>query len=136
MRSPGPVVDLEGNEIGRHEGLWRYTPGQRRGIGVAAAEPLYAVARDASRNALVVGPRRALGVRRVEVVGALHLPVERVEAKLRYRSPGVAARVLASDGGFALELDDPVEGVAPGQVAALYDDGAIVGAGEIVTATG
>ena len=135
-RTPGPVVDLDGNEVGRHEGLWRYTPGQRRGIGVAAAEPLYAVRSDASRNALVVGPRRALAARRVEVDGRLHLPLEWVEAKLRYRSPAVGARVVTRSGGFALELAEPVDAVAPGQVAVLYDGDVIVGSGEIVSATG
>lgn len=135
-RSPGPVVDLEGNELGRHDGLWRYTPGQRRGIGVASAEPLYAVRHDAARNALVVGPRRALAVSRVEVVGRLYADADRVEAKLRYRSPGVPARVERTADGFVLELDRPVDGVAPGQVAALYDADAVVGAGEIVAASG
>ncbi len=135
-RSPGPVLDLDGNEVGRHEGLWRYTPGQRRGIGVSAAEPLYAVRADASRNALVVGPRRALAARHVEVDGRLHVPLERVEAKLRYRSASVPARVVPRSGGFSLELEHPVDAVAPGQVAVLYDDDVIVGSGEIVSATG
>ncbi len=135
-RAPGPVVDLDGNEVGRHEGLWRYTPGQRRGIGIAAAEPLYAVRSDASRNALVVGPRRALAARHVEVDGRLHVPLEWVEAKLRYRSPAVAARVVTRPGGFSLELAQPVDAVAPGQVAVLYDGDVIVGSGEIVSATG
>ena len=66
----------------------------------------------------------------------LHLPVERADAKLRYRSDAVPARVEATDDGFALDLDEPAFAVAPGQVAALYDDGAIVGAGVIVAASG
>jgi len=79
----------------------------------------------------VVGPREALRTRRVRAVGALHLPVRRAHAKLRYRSSSVSATVELTDDGFELELDEPVEAVAPGQVAVLYDGGAIVGAGVI-----
>ena len=69
-------------------------------------------------------------------MGRLYLPVERAEAKLRYRSEAVPARVERTAGGFALALDQPASAVAPGQVAVLYDDDAIVGAGVIVAATG
>jgi tRNA-specific 2-thiouridylase len=122
----GAIVDEEGRELGRHDGVWRFTPGQRRGIGVAAPEPLYALRTDAVTNTLVVGPRGSLACSRVEARGILHSPVERVEAKLRYRSPALPARVTSTPGGFALELDRPAYGVAPGQIAALYDDGAVV----------
>ncbi len=72
----------------------------------------------------------------MEVRGRLYLPVERVEAKLRYRSDPVPAVVEPSVGGFSIRLEQPAYGVAPGQVAVLYDDDAIVGAGVIVAATG
>ena len=68
--------------------------------------------------------------------GSLYLSVDRAEAKLRYRSQPVGATVTPFPGGFELELDEPVEAVAPGQVAALYDDDAVVGAGVIESATG
>ena len=58
--APGPIVDEGGNVLGRHRGIWRYTPGQRRGIGVAAPEPLYALRTDRAANALVVGPHASL----------------------------------------------------------------------------
>jgi tRNA-uridine 2-sulfurtransferase len=127
----GPIVDEHGIELGRHEGVWRYTPGQRRGIGVAAPEPLYALRADAATNTLVVGPRRSLAVRTVVARGRLHVPVDRVGAKLRYRSPTVAARVGPAPDGFRLDLDEPAEAVARGQVAALYEGDAVVGAGVI-----
>jgi tRNA-specific 2-thiouridylase len=129
--APGAIVDQSGAVLGRHDGIWRFTPGQRRGIGVASAEPLYALRTDAASNLLVVGPRTALAVRRVTVEGALHLPVARVQAKLRYRSSPVAATVAALEGGFALDLDEPAEAVAAGQVAVLYHDDAVVGAGVV-----
>ena len=127
----GPIVDEDGCELGRHEGYWRFTPGQRRGLGVSAAEPLYALRSDARTNTVVVGPRDALSRCEVTAKGRLHLPVERVEAKLRHRSEGVPASVQTAASGFRLELDRPVYGVAPGQTAVLYEGDAVVGAGLI-----
>jgi len=135
-RRPGPIVDEEGVELGRHDGVWRYTPGQRRGIGVASPEPLHVLRGDAATNTLTVGPRSALEVSEVTVRGRLYLPVERAEAKLRYRSDAVPAAVEATADGFRLRLEEAAGAVAPGQVAVLYDDDAIVGAGVIVTTTG
>ena len=125
-------MDEEGHELGRHDGFWRFTPGQRRGIGVAAAEPLYALRADSATNTLVVGPRGSLARSEVAVRGHLHVPVERADAKLRHRSPAVPARVVATPGGFRLELEEPAYGVAAGQVAVVYDDGAVVGCGVVL----
>ena len=133
-RGDGPIVDEDGNELGRHGGVWRFTRGQRRGLGVAAARPLYALRSDARTNTLVVGPRDALACRRVTVRGRLHVPVTHVDAKLRYRSDAVAARVTPTGPGFDLELAEPAYAVAPGQAAVLYEDDAVVGAGTIVGA--
>jgi tRNA-specific 2-thiouridylase len=130
----GAVVDERGRELGRHGGFWRYTPGQRRGIGVAAAEPLYALRTEPSTNTVVVGRRGALARREVEARGQLYVPVERVEAKLRYRSPALGAAVEPVEDGFRIHLDEPVYGVAPGQAAVLYEGDAVVGAGTIRTA--
>ncbi len=133
---PGPIVDERGAVLGTHDGLWRFTPGQRRGIGVASREPFYALRSDVDANALVVGPRRALGTTHVEAHGRLYVEVDDVEVKLRYRSTPVAARVSGTPSGFALEFSEPVEAVAPGQVAVLYADDAVVGAGVIQRPTG
>jgi tRNA-specific 2-thiouridylase len=133
--SEGPIVDGDGRLLGTHRGAWRFTPGQRRGIGVAAPEPLYALRTDMATNTLVVGPHAALVARQVRVRGRLHAPVERAEVKLRHRSGPTTARVLPSADGFVLELDEPTHAVAAGQVAALYDGDAIVGAGVIEAAT-
>ena len=127
----GPIVDEAGRELGRHAGLWRYTPGQRRGIGIAAAEPVYALRSDAATNTLVVGPRRSLATTGLSARGRLHVPVEHAEAKLRYRSPAVPAHVEPAPRGFRLALDEPADAVARGQVAALYEGVAVVGAGVI-----
>jgi len=128
----GPLVDEDGNELGRHGGFWRFTPGQRRGLGVASGRPVYALRSDGATNTVVVGPREALATWEVLVRGRLHLPVGRADVKLRHASPATPAEVLPADGGFRLRLDEPAFGVAPGQAAVLYDDGAVVGAGTIV----
>ncbi len=72
----------------------------------------------------------------MQVRGRLDSPPGRVEAKLRHRSPAVAAEVTATPTGFELQLDEPAYGVAPGQTAVLYSDDAVVGVGVIVAATG
>jgi tRNA-specific 2-thiouridylase len=129
---PGAIVNEEGRELGRHDGLWRFTPGQRRGLGVAASEPLYALRSDTATNTLVVGPRAALAQTVVDAAGGLHVSVRRVEAKLRSASPPVPARVEPTDGGFRLHLDEPAFGVAPGQAAVLYEGDAVVGCGRVI----
>ena len=135
LNGEGPIVDQDGVELGRHDGVWRFTPGQRRGLGIASREPLYALRTDASTSTVVVGPRRALATQTVHARGRLFVPVQRVEAKLRYRSPGVAADVVETDRGFVLRLDEPAFAVAPGQAAVLYEDDIVVGSGVITSAT-
>jgi tRNA-specific 2-thiouridylase len=130
----GKVVDEDGTELGRHDGFWRFTPGQRRGLGVAAPEPLYVLGTSAGENAVLVGPRASLARTQVSARGQLYADVERVEAKLRYRSPAVGATVEPTPRGFRLALDVPAYGVAPGQAAVLYDDAAVVGYGLIAAA--
>jgi len=131
----GAIVDESGTELGRHDGTWRYTPGQRRGLRLTSREPLYALRADAATNTLVVGPRGSLAATRVDVCGRRYLELERVQVKLRHRSEPVPASVEPWKGGFTLALERPAHAVAPGQVAALYDDGgAVVGAGVIVAA--
>ena len=130
--SEGSVLDEGGRELGRHDGYWRFTPGQRKGLGVAAGTPLYTLRTDSRANAVVVGPRASLARTRIGArAGRLFVPVERVEAKLRYRSPAAPGRVRAEGRGFRLTLDNPAYGVAVGQAAVLYEGDAVVGAGLI-----
>jgi len=127
----GSIVDEKGHEVGRHSGYWRFTPGQRKGLGVSAEQPLYAIRSDASTNTVVVGGREALARTTIDASGHLYVPVDRAHVKLRYRSEAVPARIHLREGGFRLELDRPAYGVAPGQAAVLYEDDIVVGAGLI-----
>ena len=134
----GEIVDVEGRVVGRHTGQRHFTVGQRRGLGVAAAEPLYVLDKDARSGRVRVGPRHALRASRVAVRGAnLHRPAAAVDrVKLRYRSdplPGCVAEPVAAGRHphLTLELDEPAEGVAPGQTACLMQGDRIVGWGVI-----
>jgi tRNA-uridine 2-sulfurtransferase len=127
----GAVVDEDGHELGRHSGYWRFTPGQRKGLGVSAPAPLYALRSEPSTNTVVVGPHESLARTRVEAKGSLYVPVERADVKLRYRSAAVSARVSETSEGFELQLDRPAYGVAVGQAAVLYEEEVVVGAGPI-----
>jgi tRNA-specific 2-thiouridylase len=129
---PGPIVDVDGRTVGTHDGYWRFTPGQRKGLGVSAAEPLYALSSNARTNTVMVGPRAALGRTQVSARGRMHVPADRVTAKLRYRSPAAPATVEQTSTGFRLTLDEPAYGVARGQAAVLYDADVVVGAGLII----
>jgi tRNA-specific 2-thiouridylase len=142
----GAIVDPEGNVVGDHDGQHRFTVGQRRGIGIAAAEPLYVLDKHADRNEVIVGPRSSLATTRVHVRAAtLHRAgacVNRV--KLRYRSRPVECRLAAGGGGepgagrharLELELAETVDGAAPGQLACLLDGDLVVGWGTIARAS-
>ncbi len=89
---PGPIVDRDGRVLGRHEGQHEYTVGQRRGLDIAAPEPLYVLAKDAASATVTVGPREALATTRVRVEEArLHRPAGAVESvRLRYHAAPLA----------------------------------------------
>lgn len=132
--APGPVEDAAGRLLGAHRGHWRFTVGQRRGIGVAGAAPLYVLATDPDRNAVVVGPREALATHGLELSPARvagELGDGPLEVRVRHRGRALRGRAAASADGLRVMLDDPADGVAPGQTAALYRDGRLVAAGTI-----
>jgi len=134
----GPILDPSGRRIGTHHGLPDYTIGQRRGLGIPSDRPLYVVAIDAERNALVVGEEERLFADALRAVDANYLSDEppsdgsHLEAKIRYRSPPVGAtyhRGLAD--AFELTFDEPQRAVTPGQLAVLYDGDRLLGGGTI-----
>jgi len=131
---PGPILHVDGRELGRHEGVLRYTVGQRRGLGLNdGGEPLFVVRIEAASKTLVVGPREALAARTIRLRnlnwlgdGAFKaLPEEgiAVRAKVRSTRASAPARLRPlGDGEAEVELLDGESGVAPGQACALYDD--------------
>ena len=135
VSSSGEIVDEGGKRLGRHDGYWRFTPGQRRGLGIASsAGPLYVLRTQPKKNLVVAGSEQALERRSVSARGKLYLPLERAQAKLRYRSPALPAEVEPTAGGFRLHLLEPAYAVAPGQAAVLYDDEVVAGFGLVTSA--
>ena len=134
LRRPGEIVDRQGKVLGRHEGQHNYTVGQRRGLGLAAAEPLYVIEKDASTNRVVVGPRAELATTRVALEDTtLHRPAAEVEqVRIRYHAEPLACRAhVHDDGGVELELEEHARAVAPGQLACLMRQDRVVGEGTI-----
>ena len=135
---PGPIVDLAGREIGRHEGLPLYTIGQRRGLGIAAKQPLYVTALDAARNAVVVGPQAALDRHTLDATQVTFVGPEwpdapfDCQAQIRSHAAPVAARVTPeAPDRIHVEFARPQRAISPGQAVALYDGDVVLGGGRI-----
>jgi len=135
---PGDIVDVAGQVLGRHRGIAHFTVGQRRGLGIAAGEPLYVLRLDPKERRVVVGPRAVLGETRLSLgevnwLGPPPGPGTAVAAKLRSTQLPVPATIYPGDieGDAALVLDAPAGAVAPGQAAVLYDCERVLGGGWI-----
>ncbi len=134
---PGEVVDEEGRVLGRHEGVIHYTVGQRKGLGVAAAEPLYVLRLEPETRRVVVGPRAALGTRGVELGPINWLANSKpregmaLAVKLRSAQPPVMAQLHCGDGRATVLLEEPAFGVAPGQACVFYEGTRVLGGGWI-----
>jgi len=137
----GDIVDGEGRVLGRHRGVWHYTVGQRKGLGIAHPVPLYVIGIDARSNRLAVGPKSET-FRRSALVGdtvwgpfdALAAPAK-VRVKVRSSGRAVPATIAPlEDGTTRVEFAEPVASVAPGQSAVFYDGDTVVGGGIIAEA--
>jgi len=130
---PGEIVDQAGRVLGRHDGVVHFTVGQRRGLQLSTAgEPLYVVAIDPATDRVVVGPKAALGARRVALreVNWLGPDVEAVSVKLRSTQPPVAAAIERDGDHAELILAEP-QIAAPGQACAIYCGDRLLGGGII-----
>jgi tRNA-specific 2-thiouridylase len=144
---PGQVVDAAGRVLGHHRGAYRYTVGQRRGLGVAAPTPRYVLRVEPAAGRVVVGERADLAIDTVQlerVTATDGHPLRPGRARVRLRAHGaeVGCRVVPLEGPgrqrpgqVRLELDEAVDAVAPGQAGVLYDGDLVLGGGT-VAATG
>jgi tRNA-specific 2-thiouridylase len=134
----GDIVDLSGKVLGKHAGIHHYTIGQRKGIGIAAPDPLYVVKLDPVTNRVIVGDRESAvsddcTVARMNWVSIPEpsAPI-RAEVQVRYRSPAVPVNVIPLDNHRArLVFDEPQFSITPGQAAVLYDGETVLGGGII-----
>ncbi|MDB4965057.1 MAG: thiouridylase [Myxococcales bacterium] len=136
--APGEIVDLDGRTLGAHDGVHRFTVGQRRGIGVSAGDgdPRYVVSVDALTRRVTVGPPAALAhdaIDVAEVNWAGPPPSEplRASVQIRYRHPPTAATVTLDRGRARVVFDAPERAPAPGQAAVFYDGETVLGGGFI-----
>ena len=132
----GAIVDMEGNALGEHGGVHRYTVGQRRGLNVAAGKRLYVIDVDAAEQRVTLGPRQALQTRVLKTAGFnAVVPVEawpeKVHVQVRARHTAQLAEVRVEDEGLTITFDEPAFAIAPGQAAVVYADDHLLGGGLI-----
>jgi tRNA-specific 2-thiouridylase len=135
---PGPILNKEGKVIGTHRGILFYTIGQRKGLNIASPEPLYVLAIDEERNALIVGHKEELlrkGLIASEVnfiaIDKLDKPLK-IKAKIRYRAPEASAILSpVSNNRVKVEFEQPQKAIAPGQAVVFYKNNIVLGGGTI-----
>lgn len=135
---PGPIVDMDGNEIGQHHGLHLFTIGQRRGINCPAAQPYYVVRIDPDGNRLIVGQKNDLLTSDFQVedinwiISCPDKPIQ-IDVRVRYRHQAVPATLTALDGTHAqISFNIPQPAVTPGQGAVFYEGDQVLGGGWIL----
>ncbi|MGQ9849711.1 MAG: tRNA 2-thiouridine(34) synthase MnmA [Aggregatilineaceae bacterium] len=138
---PGPILTRDGRQLGTHSGLPNYTIGQRKGLGISYPQPLYVLATDPARNALIVGTAAELGqsslvAGRVNwIAGAPPAPYFRAEIKIRYKArPAWGAVSVLDDGRVTVRFDAPQRDITPGQGAVFYQGEVCLGGGIIIRA--
>jgi tRNA-specific 2-thiouridylase len=135
---PGAIYDVAGRRVGQHEGVHRFTVGQRKGLGLASPIPLYVVGIDADARTVTVGPRHALERRDLTasgvnwVSGLVPESGTRVTARIRHRHADAPASIDPLPGRrVRVTFDEPQSAVAPGQAVVMYDGEVVVGGGWI-----
>ncbi len=134
----GDIVDGQGKVLGQHDGVHHYTIGQRKGLGIAAVEPLYVVGLDSVSNKVIVGDRTSADKSECTVARVNWVSIEepiapiRAEVQVRYRSSAVPVIVIPLEGDrVKLVFDEPQFSITPGQAAVWYDGDMVVGGGII-----
>ena len=134
----GDFIDVNGNVLGEHKGIIRYTVGQRKGLGIALGKPQFVISKSAETDAVVLGDEDKLFYKRVLIKRTNFIPFDnleekmRVTAKLRYRHTEQPAVIYPAQDGVIVEFDEPQRAPSPGQAAVFYDGDIVVGGGTIV----
>jgi tRNA-specific 2-thiouridylase len=133
---PGDIVDIKGKVLGQHDGLAKFTVGQRQGLGLTSDEPMYVIELDAAHNRLVVGSKDQLlhsvllASQLSWVSGKAPAGPINIIAKVRYKAPEVAAELYLNNGA-EVRFIEPQQAIAPGQSVVFYRDDAVLGGGII-----
>ena len=135
----GDYVDIEGNILGEHKGIIRYTVGQRKGLGIALGKPAFVIEKDSFSGKVTLGDEKYLFYKKIIVEDVNFIPFDkltgemRVKAKLRYRHNEQPATICPYENGTVMiEFDEPQRAPSPGQSAVFYDGDIVVGGGKIV----
>jgi tRNA-specific 2-thiouridylase len=135
LEGAGNIVDTDGRLLGQHDGFWRYTIGQRRGLGVAVGHPLYVLEIRSATREVVVGRVEQLERKRIVATGVNWfrdpLPGEPLTARIRHRGAMHRCEIVSRD-PLTLSLLTPARGVAPGQAVVLYVGDEVIGGGWII----
>ncbi len=138
LATNGDIVNTQNQVLGQHNGIYNYTIGQRKGLGIAAATPLYVVRIDTANNRIIVGENKELFQRTIEIDDVLwncnKAPLENHDyhVRIRYGQQGQKARIKQiSDKRYQITFKEKQRAVTPGQFAVIYDQGRVLGSGEI-----
>ena len=134
----GNIVNTKGEVLGKHTGLYNYTIGQRKGLGISYKVPLFVVGFDKTKNEVIVGEEKELYKKEVIVTDINLLLFDEisekleVEVKTRYSSKSAKATIVQEGNNIKIEFDEPQRAITPGQSAVFYIDDIVVGGGKIV----
>ncbi|MDB6124183.1 MAG: mnmA [Pedosphaera sp.] len=138
QKHKGEIINLQGQVLGKHEGIEFYTIGQRKGLGISSPKPLYVIELDAANNRVIVGDESALDRDEFKVERCNWIPFEtppetlEVTAKIRYNHPGTPATITPGPNGSAqVKLHCPQRAITPGQACVFYQEDLVVGGGWI-----
>jgi tRNA-uridine 2-sulfurtransferase len=131
---PGRIIDKKGNVLGEHQGVANYTIGQRKGLGISFAEPLFVTGIDAAKNLVTIGTKddlRAVGLVLKDINLLVDNMPDRANIKIRYQSKEIPCSIKMIKNNARVIFDDPHESVSPGQSAVFYEGDIVLGGGTI-----
>lgn len=134
----GNIVYIDGTILGKHTGLYNYTIGQRRGLGVAYKVPLFVIGFDKEKNEVIVGEEKDLYRKEIEVRNINLLLVDEIKdwmevtVKTRYSAKDAKAKIIQNNDVIKVIFDEPQRAITPGQSAVFYFDDIVIGGGKIV----